>query len=205
MDQKRPIWERQKWEVKHLLVQAIRCLAKAGIFLSYFQKCCLYSLPAYSQLSSFMSYWVFSYASTCRARFSPLYLQQYKHWLQLSILPRVSKCLQWVITHRMGWLLGWITYIESFLFTSPTCNFSCSHMVINGVHVHTHTHTQPCKYRVKTMCCSECLHSIWVIHCSPDPLLKMLHRTSQLANDSCQIPLIPPCWIRQFFDGVLAA
>lgn len=32
-----------------------------------------------------------------------------------------------------------------------------------------------------------------------------LHRTSWLANDSCQIPLIPPCWIRQFFDGVLAA
>lgn len=154
-----------------------------------------------------MSYWAFSYASPCRPSrgFSSLYLQQYKHWLQLSILPSVSKCLQWVIIHCIGWLFRWITCIELFLFTSPTYNFSCLHMAINTKHTHTYRRMQAYKYRVQCMCCSECLHTIWVIHCSPDPLLKMLNRTSRLANDSCQIPLIPPCWIRQFFDGVLAA
>lgn len=120
-----------------------------------------------------------------------------------SFLPRVSKCLQWVIIHCIGWLFRWITCIELFPFTSPTHNFSCSHMAINAMR----THTYKCRRTniVQSMCCSECLHTIWVIHCSPDPLLKMLNRTSRLANDSCQIPLIPPCWIRQFFDGVLAA
>lgn len=102
-----------EWEVKHLLVQAIRCLAKAGISPSYLQKHSLQS----ACVSLTFSFYELSSIFICLHLQSELeiflfVLSQCKHWLQLSILPRVSKCLQWVITHCIGWLFRWITCIK---------------------------------------------------------------------------------------------
>lgn len=95
----------------------------------------------------------------------------------LNILPRVSKRSQWVIIHWIGWLFRWITCSELFVFTSPTHNFLCSHMAINT----TSTHIYICRrtnieYRVCAV--ANVFHTIWVIHCSPDPLLKMQRNIS---------------------------